>query len=479
MCLLQQVPELMTAGIDAFKIEGRMKPADVLTPIVAAYRRVIDRCWENPLAPAKTHEEAADLHRRRVREMTTGYAFATPGPAYMDVTGEREVLFLSRHGTLPALTAEDNPFRPADSEGAGPAAPTITCVAGTTAVARAALAAGAAGAADVILAWEGDLRVEAAWDLGEINGLAVDARRQGARVLLASPAIITERECLEWSQALARLPAIEHVVLSHYSLLDAALGGPGRSPAQGARAFWAGAGMNLLNPVAAAFLVRHGATRLQPGIEAGLAEVLALAAAPGLAPLDLLVHGPLTGMIVEHCLPAMATQRIGKREFCQMPCATDSYALVDASGNRRALRCDRYCRNHILLERDLGLLPFLDVFRVAGVASWRIDARLYTPEKTAALVALYRRAAQAPAVTPALAAEFWKLCPPETLTAGAYPSGVTGDDAISLAGLKSKERHESIRAKAGCGEAPAPAPLPVSLLRRPARAGPRADAVPV
>ena len=46
MQLIDHIPELMTAGIDSFKIEGRMKSAEYVGAVTAAYRYVMDH-WEN------------------------------------------------------------------------------------------------------------------------------------------------------------------------------------------------------------------------------------------------------------------------------------------------------------------------------------------------------------------------------------------------------------------------------------------------
>ena len=44
--LIEQVPDLMKIGIDSFKIEGRMKSAEYVGAVTAAYRYVMDH-WEN------------------------------------------------------------------------------------------------------------------------------------------------------------------------------------------------------------------------------------------------------------------------------------------------------------------------------------------------------------------------------------------------------------------------------------------------
>ena len=43
MCTIESIPELLRAGIDSFKIEGRMKKAEYAAGVTAIYRKYIDR----------------------------------------------------------------------------------------------------------------------------------------------------------------------------------------------------------------------------------------------------------------------------------------------------------------------------------------------------------------------------------------------------------------------------------------------------
>ncbi|MDR1785699.1 MAG: U32 family peptidase [Spirochaetaceae bacterium] len=45
--LIEKVPALIDCGVDAFKIEGRMKSAEYVGAVTAAYRRVIDSCMDS------------------------------------------------------------------------------------------------------------------------------------------------------------------------------------------------------------------------------------------------------------------------------------------------------------------------------------------------------------------------------------------------------------------------------------------------
>lgn len=65
--LIDYVPRLMDIGVDSFKIEGRMKSAEYVGTVVAAYRQLIDNCAgdeERALAKSKAMLQA-DFARRK------------------------------------------------------------------------------------------------------------------------------------------------------------------------------------------------------------------------------------------------------------------------------------------------------------------------------------------------------------------------------------------------------------------------------
>ena len=53
LCMIDHIPELVDAGIDSFKIEGRMKTALYVATVARTYRMAIDDYFENP----KKYEE--------------------------------------------------------------------------------------------------------------------------------------------------------------------------------------------------------------------------------------------------------------------------------------------------------------------------------------------------------------------------------------------------------------------------------------
>ncbi len=75
LCMIEHIPELVKAGIDSFKIEGRAKSAYYVSVVTNAYRHAIDEYYENqgskPLSPWIREE----LEKVSHREYNTGFFF--------------------------------------------------------------------------------------------------------------------------------------------------------------------------------------------------------------------------------------------------------------------------------------------------------------------------------------------------------------------------------------------------------------------
>lgn len=75
MCTLAYLPSLLEAGIDSFKIEGRMKRPEYAAGVTAVYRKYIDLYYEEGAESYKVEPEDMDrLRRLYIRsEVQTGY----------------------------------------------------------------------------------------------------------------------------------------------------------------------------------------------------------------------------------------------------------------------------------------------------------------------------------------------------------------------------------------------------------------------
>ena len=72
MCLIKELPELITMGIDSLKIEGRLKTEYYLATIINTYRHAIDECYEN-IEKYDYTKYLKELEKTKTRGHTTFY----------------------------------------------------------------------------------------------------------------------------------------------------------------------------------------------------------------------------------------------------------------------------------------------------------------------------------------------------------------------------------------------------------------------
>lgn len=79
LCMIEYIPELIDAGIDSLKIEGRMKTALYVATVARTYRRAIDDFYSSP----KLYRDNMQWYREEIakctyRQFTTGFYFGKP-----------------------------------------------------------------------------------------------------------------------------------------------------------------------------------------------------------------------------------------------------------------------------------------------------------------------------------------------------------------------------------------------------------------
>lgn len=80
LCMIEHIPELVAAGIDSFKIEGRMKTALYVATVARTYRQAIDDYFESE----EKYRKRLPYYREEIakctyRSYTTGFFFGAPG----------------------------------------------------------------------------------------------------------------------------------------------------------------------------------------------------------------------------------------------------------------------------------------------------------------------------------------------------------------------------------------------------------------
>lgn len=104
LCMIEHIPELIDAGIDSFKIEGRMKTALYVATVARTYRKAIDDCLESE----EKYRSNMDWYRAEIskctyRQFTTGFYFGKPDEGaqiYDESTYVNEYTYLGIVGDL-------------------------------------------------------------------------------------------------------------------------------------------------------------------------------------------------------------------------------------------------------------------------------------------------------------------------------------------------------------------------------------------
>ena len=98
LCMIEYIPELINAGIDSFKIEGRMKTALYVATVARTYRMAVNDYLENP----DKYQENIPKYKEFIsqctyRQYTTGFFFGKPDETtqiYDSNVYEREYVYL-------------------------------------------------------------------------------------------------------------------------------------------------------------------------------------------------------------------------------------------------------------------------------------------------------------------------------------------------------------------------------------------------
>ncbi|HWR43806.1 peptidase U32 family protein [Sporomusa sp.] len=384
MCMYNALPELIQAGVCSFKIEGRMRTADFVSRIVKLYRRAIDRYIADPTGYTFDAADWQELYDYRSRDFSTCYALGNPGASSIGYTGEREPRFFSQavkeasvsaNAALPAIStsAHESTNRPPTKR------PSLAVrVAGLD-----ALATAFENGADIAYIGGEAFKPNKPLTLRDIESAVTLAGKYNTQVIVTTPRITMERESGELEQFFASLETVEPhgLMVSNSGMLRLARQNTSL-PIQADFSF------NLFNHLTTAWLKTNGASKVTISLEATYEQIAELSQSSQL-PLEMIVHGALEAMVLDHCVPSAVLAGTSAHSHSQL-CSEQHYSLLDSAGERHDIKIDQYSRNHILFAKDLCLLPHLPSLISAGLNHYRIEGQHYSPELVGLLTAVYR-----------------------------------------------------------------------------------------
>lgn len=110
LCMVEHLPDMIDAGIDSLKIEGRMKAALYVAVVARTYRRAIDDFYTDPkLYEANMDWYKAEIEKCTMRPFTTGFFYHKPDQKtqiYDNNTYIQDYIYLGMAGSV----AEDGRF---------------------------------------------------------------------------------------------------------------------------------------------------------------------------------------------------------------------------------------------------------------------------------------------------------------------------------------------------------------------------------
>lgn len=375
MCMYRHLPELIQAGVCSFKIEGRMRTADFVRRIVSVYRKAIDRYIADPSGYYYDPADWQDLFTNRSRDFSTCYALGKPGAEAIGYTGKREPRFFSQAVRETGLPEQQPQTLVGEATGAK----------STLAVRVADLAslkAACSGGADIVYFGGDSFKPHKPWSLAAIREAIETAASYGVKSVVMTPRITMERECSELETFLSSVNDLQPS-----GIMVANLGALRLAQKLTDLPLYADYTFNIFNSTTADWLAGQKAVQGAISIEATQEQALALSESSRL-PLELIAHGPLEAMVMDHCVPSAALG-LSALEGNDALLDTTTFALLDTAGQKHPLHIDQYGRNHVLLAKDLCLFQFLP--SLSALKRYRLECQHYDAATVKTITELYRQ----------------------------------------------------------------------------------------
>ncbi|MDR0389789.1 MAG: U32 family peptidase [Spirochaetaceae bacterium] len=478
MYLYEHIPELIHHRVSCFKIEGRMREAAYLVPLINAYGSAIDRYIEDPLAYDR-RKDAGFLYQNRKRDFSTAYAFGRPGLANINRRMEGTGAFYSTGKVF--STASEEPELSDEKIGAirETLRRFLESRAGRTTDCHRALELACKvqnleqarycverGVDHVYLSGEVFLP-EKPFSTGAIRELL--EHRGKTKIWLCQGRMMFDQELEEFLAALEKLDGLDGLLVSSLGGLSAA------SNIRKNLACRGDYGLNIQNSFSWQYYRNHGlegftiSPETKPGDTLALLDALASGGAqiPGQDAAvnqnaaELIVFGSPTVMYLEHDLfentdacgandnagacnandDAIGDTAIGNASdnaigdtaignASDKAGGAETLSLIDEKGFRHPVfrdssrGLDSRGRNHVLLVKDLSLLPFAGELVSAGLRRARVEASYLPAEQFRRVVELCLSVRDQPENAAALVRDFT----PPRLGLSAGPWTFTGSE---------------------------------------------------
>jgi putative protease len=367
LSLLDAIDDLTAAGVTSLKIEGRMRNSAYIGHLVSVYRAAID----HTLPREELRQRLTD---HRVRQLCTGGLYRRISLKDVDASGKCEPGFVSQSHCFHTINGSSTTSpRTAESD-ANLSIPNLAVKVHDLNTLSAAADAGANELTVQIAAFR---QHHFEWTSKTLTEAVSIAHHHDAKLRLELPLVMTEKDC-KWREVWLR----QKIDCNADAFIVHDLGSLNYFSQKGESAIIAGEGFNLTNHEAIATVLAAGAQAATLSTELCPVDLKALIHHQ---PAEILVQGPLCGIVSDLCL------------LTDRPCTPGESACInikpfftDALKQPYRIMTDDFCRSHIFAPFERAAIAELPLILAAGIKTVTIDATFYNEATTAAITAIYR-----------------------------------------------------------------------------------------
>lgn len=384
MYMYENIPELIEASITSFKIEGRMRNTDFIVDLVNTYGEAIDRYIEDPLT-FNRKKEAKYLYEHRKRDFTTAYAFSKPGLNFINTRYEGTGKFYSTGKVFSVPTEE-----PSATDYAVNELKEELKKYSSNLSSKHNLSVKVNNYSEAKLCI--DLSVNRIYlpcevllpdefiSLNELKELIIT--KGDTEIYLELPQMMNELQ----------FEMIDHYLSKYGKLFDGLLvSNLGAIKKYGNKyPIITNYNLNIYNHKALEFYKELGVSEASVSIEIKRDELAEFMKTANI-PLELIVHGPIKVMYLDHNLydNTKAFKTIGEEDNKYV----DNKVLVlKTDKGENPVYIDKYGKNHLYTSKELCLLPILEALNYDVPINLRIEGETYNLDELANIVKLYQSA---------------------------------------------------------------------------------------
>lgn len=371
MSMIAHLPEMIHAGITSFKIEGRMRERDFIVNLINHYGDVLDAYIADPVGYDYKGSEAW-IYENRKRDLSTAYAFGTPGVANINTRYEGTGKFYSTGKMFSTPTAEskielhqvknikevfDGKTGKGFTEGHKLSVRVMDMAQARIAFDK---------KVDRIYLSADVFEPKTPFTLSQIKELI--SEKGDTEVYWSLPKMMSDAQIETYHAWFKRLKAeaihLDGLLVTNLGALHAFKGYGYKMVGDYS--------LNLFNDIAVKGYKKLGLSAFTPSIEIP-AEHLANLLASGLE-FEVISHGRLTSMYLSHDL------------YKAYGVSTDEALILENEGGKYLIRKDVNGMCHLLMQMDYSLVPLLNDL---PASRFRIEAQEMSPEKLKAVIDLH------------------------------------------------------------------------------------------